>query len=152
MTPPFTALSGFDQAQFYKAPAGAFPGRVAAQGGFTAAVLVWPQGSVGETHCYFANTDAATYGWWIERTSAGLALLVHLVSTAGIITVQVASGIGSVGKPMLIHLTLTGDNTLQLYVNGTFCDATALGVATYIPAPGAAVATLGAQDLAGLTS
>jgi len=147
-TPAFVGISGFKQDAFYKAPAGKFPGRTAAQGGFTASVLVWPQGTPPETHCYFANTDGATYGWWIERDAADN-FSVNAATTGGVTATVVTSPPGSVGRPMLIQLTLASSNIIYIIINGTAFSPNNLGADVYVPAPGAAVATLGAQDTAG---
>lgn len=151
--PPYVAISGFDQDQFYKGPAGAFPGRTAARGGFTAAVLVWPQGIKDEEHAYFGNVGpgGAGYGWWIQRDPGDGSFRGFVITTGGFVFVSSnTSGLPApYGTPTLIHLTLTGDNNLQLYINGSFAGETALGADTYIPAPGNAVATIGARDVTG---
>lgn len=147
-TPPFVGISGFTATAFYRAPAGKFPGRTAAQGGFTASVLMWPQGVPGETHCYFANTDGATYGWWIQRDAANNLSVNVVTAPAGVLAASVTSPPGSVGRPMLVQLTLTSGNILYIIVDGTVFSQTNLGADVYVPAPGG-VAVLGAQDVAG---
>lgn len=149
MTPPFVSISGFTPTAFYRAPAGSFPGRAAAQGGFTVSVLVWPQGVPEETHCYFANTDGATYGWWIERAASNNLSVNVVTAPAGVLAAAVTSPPGSVGKPTLIQLTLTSGNILYIIIDGTVFSQTNLGADVYVPAPGGAVATLGVQDAAG---
>jgi hypothetical protein len=149
MTPPFTAIGGFTPTAFYRAPPGAFRGRTAAQGGFTASAYVWPQGSLlGDT--YFANTDSNTYGWWIERDAANNLSVNVITAPAGVLTAAVTSPPGSVGKPTLIQLTLTSGNILYIIVDGTVFSQTDLGADVYVPAPAASVATLGARDITGL--
>jgi len=148
-TPAFTAIGGFTATAFYRAPAGRFPGRAAAQGGFTASAYVWPQGVPAETHCYFANTDGATYGWWIERDASNNLSVNVVTAPAGVLAAAVTSPPGSVGRPTLIQLTLTSGNILYIIVDGTVFSQTNLGADVYVPAPGAAVATLGVRDVAG---
>jgi len=105
------------------------------------------EGKPPETHTYFANSDGATYGWWIERTPTDV--VVNVVSTAGVVAAGIPSNMGSVGRPMLLVLTLTAANELQLRVNGTLFVSAALGANTYIPAPGGSRATVGIRsDLA----
>jgi len=102
---------------------------------------------VGSIHTAVANTDGATYGYWLEWTNTEFR--VNVVTTGGIVTAIAPLNLASSLHFTLLQLTLTAANILEIYVNGSGFVTPLGGGDTYIPAPPTAIPTFGVRDVGG---